>query len=56
MDGLFKIIDDGIEKRNKVFPLIAQLLSVINEDKDGDYFICKENKELIDSLKEHITS
>lgn len=52
MEGLFKIIDDGIE----IFPLIAQLLSVINEDKDGDYFICKENKELIDSLREYITS
>lgn len=35
----------------KIIPLIKELLFNINQDKDGSYFICEENKELIEELK-----
>lgn len=30
--------------------VLKNLADNINIDKDGDYFICKENKELLDKL------
>ena len=51
MDGLFKIIDNGILEKEELKSLIKELLNNINEDKDGSYFICAENKDIIDKLR-----
>lgn len=42
------------EENNTLKELISKLISAINEDKDGDYFICKENKELLEKIREVI--
>ncbi len=32
---------------NKVLDVLEKLVFVINKDKDGDYFICKEAEEIV---------
>lgn len=48
LQDLYKPVKDY----NHLCNLVAKLLFNINKDKDGSYFICKENETLIDNLKE----
>ena len=48
--NLFRLLQKLLSDKKELLEVCQDLAHVINLDKDGDYFICKEAKEYIDNL------
>jgi 3-dehydroquinate dehydratase len=52
LDNLEKRVLKLIDRKNNLQEALSELLFAINQDKDGDYFICREAKDVIERAKQ----
>ena len=50
-EDLLQDLYKSVDEYRQLSGIVIQLLDNINEDKDGSYFICAENKDIIDKLR-----